>query len=285
MPEGDTIFRTAVRLRPVLVGRRIASADAGRHPDVDVEPLGGQVVSCIEARGKHLLIHVEHGLAIHSHMGMTGSWHCYREHEAWQKPRHRAALVLTMQVFPQQDNGAPVDSIGHGDPCTVAVCFSPKLLEVLSPIQLRRHRWLTHLGPDLLGADWSIDEAIRRLRWHEASSMGEAIMNQSIVCGIGNIYKSETLFVTRSNPFLEVAGYDDTQLREIVSSARYLMLRNTGGHPRRTRTAGTGPKMWVYGRSGQPCLVCGQAIQMRHQGDLGRSTYFCPACQMVNDHP
>lgn len=259
MPEGDTIFRIAVTLRPVLEGRQIVDVYSRDRSD-DVERLAGDQVRSVEARGKHLLIHFAGGKSLHSHLGMSGSWHVYNSGETWQKPRTRAAIALHLE-----------DS--------TAVCFSPKTLELLSAAELRRHRYLNRLGPDLLASHFDHGEVVRRFRVHNSMPIGQAVMNQTIVCGIGNVYKSELLFLMRMNPESLVSQFSDQQLVALLGKARDLMTRNLTGYVRQTRFAVDGKKKWVYGRSGQPCLTCGATIELIRQGDLGRTTYFCPNCQ------
>lgn len=259
MPEGDTIFRTAVNLRAAIEGAVVTQTDS-RRPDLEQAELGTLKLESVEARGKHLLMRFEDGRVLHSHMGMTGSWHLYHVGEPWKKPARRAELVLTFDRI-------------------VAVCFSPKLMELLTPTAFRRHRYLQSLGPDLLAGDVNEAEIIRRFRVHDQSPVGEVIMNQTVSCGIGNVYKSEVLFLTKVDPFLPVQQLEDEQLRNCVQKARKLMRRNLEGYPRRTRFRGDAHRLWVYDRSGQPCYVCGELIQMRRQGDLGRSTYWCQECQ------
>lgn len=261
MPEGDTIFRAAETLRDVLEGQQIISSDS----NVDVLSMPSRAektVVGVEARGKHLLIHFDDQMVLHSHMGMTGSWHVYQNDEPWKKPQSRAACVL------QTDR-------------STAVCFTPKLIECLSPTELRRHRHLSRLGPDLLSAEFDYDRAIARFRIHNSRPIGEAIMNQTIVCGIGNVYKSEILFLERANPFALVEQYSDDDLDAILRQARKLMLRNRKGHRRVTRVSLQGGRVWVYRRSREKCFECGSLIQMQRQGDLGRSTYWCPQCQQT----
>ncbi len=258
MPEGDTIFRTAVRLREVLLGQEIQAASA--RESTWPPAITGSRVRDVESRGKHLLIHLDRPLTIHSHMGMTGSWHVYRPGETWRKPARRAAMVLNT-------------------PAAVAVCFSPKTLELLSELRLKRHPYLSRLGPDLLAAEWDPIDALRRFRPHAGTPLGEAVMNQTIVCGIGNVYKSEVLFLEQLNPFLPIGELPDADLLRVMQRARKLMGDNLEGYPRRTRHALDGRRLWVYGRNDQPCFRCGTLIHMRRQGDLGRSTYWCPDCQ------
>lgn len=259
MPEGDTIYRTAVSLRPALEGRTIAGV---RLRDRQFEPdrLLGATVTSVEARGKHLLMHLDRGGAIHSHMGMTGSWHIYRRGEPWRKPAHYASLVLA------------VDELD-------VICFSPKLLELLSADQLRHHVHLRTLGPDLLAREFDVPGAVSRFRARNNVPLGEAVMNQTIVCGIGNVYKSDLLFLMGFDPFAAVARFTDDELTAMIDRARRLMLRNLSGAPRQTRFRGDGRRLWCYGRSGEACFKCGAVIQLRRQGEAGRTTCWCPACQ------
>ena len=259
MPEGDTIFRAATRLRPLLEQQPIQEASSSK-PQLAAGSLVGQVVTNVESRGKHLLIHFADGRVLNSHMGMTGSWHFYRHGEPWQKPERFAALVLKVPEW-------------------VVVCFTPKTLELLTAAALRRHPYLQRLGQDLLAGQVDAAETLRRFRTQDQRPIGEAIMNQSIVSGIGNVYKSEVLFITHVDPFAPVALVTDDELLKIVEVAQHWMKRNLDGHARRTRLAVAGKRQWVYGRSGERCFVCGTVIQMRRQGDLGRSTYWCAMCQ------
>ena len=259
MPEGDTIFRTAARLRPVLVGRRIEAVRA-RDPAFPAATLIERAVADVEARGKHLLMHLDDQRTIHTHLGMHGSWHLYQPGEPWSKDRRLAALVLEV-------------------PNCVCICFSPKVLQLLSADQLRRHAQLARLGPDLLGRQVDDAEVLRRFRLHDPTPIGEAVMNQSIVAGIGNVYKSEILFLTQTNPLIPVGRLSDEQILKIAQTARQWMAKNLAGYPRRTRSALDGQRLWVYGRNGKPCFECGQLIAVRRQGDLGRTTYWCPQCQ------
>jgi endonuclease-8 len=259
MPEGDTIHRAATRLKAVLEGQVVERAES-RVLLAAAESLAGHRIELVEPRGKHLLFHFDDGRALHSHMGMTGSWHIYRPREAWQKPAHRAAIVLHC-------------------PLHWVVCFTPKTLELLSPAALRRHAYLQRLGPDLLAGPPADEQVLARYRQCDSVTIGEAIMNQTIVSGVGNVYKSEVLFLTRIHPLTLVADLRGEVLLELTAKSRDLMSKNLEGYPRTTRHALDRRRFWTYGRSGQPCFVCGTAIEMIRQGDLGRSTYFCPQCQ------
>lgn len=263
MPEGDTIHRAAMKLRAVLERATIVSAQ-GRESIGDVSQLNGQVVQSIEARGKHLLLHFDRGLVIHSHMGMTGSWHVYRHDEPWRKPESFAALQLRTDAI-------------------CAVCFTPKLLELVTATTLRRNAWLQRLGPDLLGPPVADNIFLARVRSQQHQPIGEVVMNQSVVSGIGNVYKSELLFLEHLHPRQPVSLISDSKLLNLRDRAVGLMRRNVGRTRRRTRFRSDGPGLWVYGRQGEPCVVCGQQIRILRQGDAARSTYFCESCQRLQD--
>lgn len=262
MPEGDTIHRAATRLQAVLQGQTVQHAESRSLGD-PVQSLAGHRIESVEPRGKHLLFLFDDGRALHSHMGMTGSWHIYQPNEAWQKPAQRAAIVLQCQAH-------------------WVVCFTPKTLELLSAAQLRRHTYLQRLGPDLLAGPPSNEEVLQRFRQANSLPIGQAIMNQTIISGVGNVYKSEVLFLLRLHPLIRVSELSDEQLLSVTAKSRELMGQNLDGRPRTTRHALDGRRFWTYGRSGQPCFVCGTRIEMVRQGDLGRSTYFCPHCQPTN---
>jgi endonuclease-8 len=266
MPEGDTIFRTAATLRPALEGALIEQAQL-RDRQFEPHHVESAVVVQVEARGKHLLMHLDRGGAIHSHMGMNGSWHIYRPGESWRKPRHYASLQLAVRRDAATDARLDV------------ICFSPKQLELLSADQLRRHEHLNGLGADLLAPEFDVPAAVARFRAHDGVPLGEAVMNQRIVAGVGNVYKSDLLFLMGFDPFAPVACYSDRELAAMLTKARTLMRRNLSGAPRQTRFAGDGRRLWAYGRSGQACFECGGTIQICRQGEAGRTTSWCPACQ------
>lgn len=257
MPEGDTIYQCATRLRPVLEGQTVTVTAT----TINVEQVTGQQVEAIETQGKHLLIRFESGIAVHTHLGMQGSWHVYAADEPWRKPASRAAISL------QTPKGM------------TAVCFTPKTLELLSRDKLRRHRWLTRLGPDMLDPNINFQRVIANLRRHGTLPIGEALLNQTSVTGIGNVYKSELIFLQQVDPFRAVVDFTDQQLLQLLRAGQRLMRMNLSGGPRRTRVGRDGNRAWVYRRSGQPCFKCGTTIRMKRQGDLGRSTYWCPDCQ------
>lgn len=259
MPEGDTIHRTATTLRPWLTGREIVHA-YGWDDWIDSASLIGRHVTSIEARGKHLLLHLDDTRTVHGHSGMTGSWHIYPLGEAWRKPERRAALVLETDKL-------------------CVVFFNPRQLELLTATQLRRHPFISRLGPDLLSEQVDYADIVRRFRRMNHKPVGEAVMNQTLCCGIGNVYKSELLFLQNIDPFAPVANLSDAELVDLLELARDLMQFNLQGPKRTTRFEGDGGRVWAYGRRGEPCYLCGATIHLRRQGDLGRTTYWCPECQ------
>jgi len=263
MPEGDTLFRTARVLHQVLGGHRLEAARVGaRVHGIDPRALVGRVVERVEARGKNLLISLDDDHLLWSHLRMTGSWHTYPPSEPWQRPAHQASVVLTVQ---------------HA----VAVGFNLPVLERLTRVQADRHPALASLGPDLLAPEFDLADALQRWRTAPLLPLGEALLDQRLACGVGNVYKAEALFLTGLDPWRTVAEADDEALTALLEKARALMRRNLDGHRRRTRGGAEAERYFVYGREGQPCRRCETPVSMARQGDLGRSTYFCPACQGV----
>lgn len=217
----------------------------------------GATVSDVEARGKHLLMRFEDGRTLHSHMMMSGSWHIYRPGERWRKSGRVDAMLETDEW--------------------VAVCFDAPICELFAPG--KEPELVRRLGPDLLAPRPDYDEAVRRLRASELP-LGVAVMTQSLVSGIGNVYKSEVLFLERLDPFAPVSEIAPEALRAALKCAARLMRQNLGGgHMRTTRRRFGGSRLWVYGRSGETCFECRTPVRMRRQGDQGRSTYYCASCQ------
>jgi len=257
VPEGDTIHRAADTLRRAIGGQRVRGFSSTLPALAHVE-LTGATVEAVEARGKHLLVRFDDGRTLHTHMRMTGSWHIYRPGERWRVGAHRARAVIETEPW-------------------VAVCFDAPLCELVragvTPALVAQ------LGPDLLDPGADLDEAVRRMRARADLPLGVAVMRQRLVSGIGNVYKSETLFIRRADPFAPVAVHDDAALRAILEEAQRLLRLNLTRSARRTRHRLRGERVWVYGRSGKPCLRCGATVRMRRQGDEARSTYYCPRCQ------
>jgi endonuclease-8 len=194
-------------------------------------------------------------------MRMSGSWHVYRPGERWQRPRRQARVVLATPEF-------------------VTVCFDAPVVRLLRPGGAERDPRIAALGPDVLAPEFDRAEARRRLRALGDVEIGEALMRQSAVAGIGNVYKSETLFLGRQNPFARGGALTDRSLDVLLDTARRLMTAGfRGTAPRATRPSLTRERTWVYGRRGRPCRRCGTIIRMRRQGTDRRSTYWCPSCQ------
>jgi endonuclease VIII len=254
MPEGDTIFRAARALDRALAGRVITRFES-QLPKLtrihDDAPIDGRTMERVEARGKHILMHLSGGLTLRTHMRMNGSWHLYRPAERWRKARIHARIVIETAEF-------------------VAVAF------LVGDAELRQ------LGPDLLAEDFDRDEAVRRLRARDRAEIGAALITQRVMAGAGNVFKSETLFVSRVNPFAPVAALTDDDLGRIIDVARKLLRLNVVEGSSARRTAGAlapGERLWVYGRSGEPCRRCGTPIAFARQGPDARVTYWCPSCQ------
>jgi len=259
MPEGDTIFRAARTLSRVLEGKALRTIES---PLAAIAGAGleGRRVDKVEARGKNLLVVFDDGRVLHTHMRMTGSWHVYRPGERWQRPRRQARVVLATDEF-------------------VTVCFDAPVVRLLTPAELSRDALLAGLGPDILAPGFEPVEARLRLRALGDLPIGEAVMRQSAVAGIGNVYKSETLFLCGVDPFAPVGALSDRVLGLLLEKARTLMQANLRGGTRGTRPSLTRERTWVYGRSGRPCRRCGTPVRMRRQGPDARSTYWCGSCQ------
>lgn len=194
-------------------------------------------------------------------MKMTGSWHVYRHGEGWRKNPRAARVRMDNEAF-------------------VTVCFSAPVVELMTRARALRHPTLSTLGPDLLAARPDLPEMLRRLRARDDRPLGEALLDQRALAGIGNVYKSELCFLLGHDPFAPVRSLDDDALETLLRHARRIMTENLDTFRRTTRHApGKGSRHWVYGRLAEPCHRCREPIQMRRQGDAGRSTYFCPRCQ------
>jgi endonuclease VIII len=263
LPEGDTIFKTAAALRPLLVGQQILTARASR-PGPAIERVIGSHVTVVEPVGKHMLIRFDNGLALHTHLRMGGSWHRYAPGESWRRPAWQARVVLEVP--------------GH-----VIVCFGAPVVELMPDRALALHGGLQRLGPDLLSDSFDAEASLQRLRRHAHAEIAEALLDQTNLAGIGNVFKSEILFIERINPWTHVSTLDDEALRRLISTAEMLLRQNVSpGRPHRitTRVDSAGrDSVWVYSRMNRSCLRCGTPIRSQRQGRLSRLTYWCPTCQ------
>jgi endonuclease VIII len=255
VPEGDTLHRTAARLRPALEEKLLLRFEAprlvGQH-----RPRVGDRIEAVESVGKHLLVRFDRGIVLQTHMMMTGSWHLYRTKERWQRPAHQMRVLLEVDGW-------------------VAVCFAAPVVRTYvegapaSPID--------HLGPDLCRADADLDEALARMgRIPEPDlTIAEVLLDQRVAAGVGNVYKSEVLFACRLDPFTPLARVDGAMRQRLLATAARQLQANLVSGARTTVPGG----LAVYGRSRRPCRVCGTPIRMRHHGTQRRSTYWCPKCQ------
>lgn len=257
MPEGDTVWRTARRLDTALSGQALTTSDF-RVPQLAEVDLSGQRVLETISRGKHLLTRLSDA-TVHTHLKMEGSWHLYRRGSRWRSPAFQARVVLA-------------------NPSWQAVGFRLGAVDVVE--RSAEDSLVGHLGPDLLGSDWSLDEALRRLVAVPGRPLGEALLDQRNLAGIGNMYKAEVCFLVGVNPFTPVGSVE--ALPRLVGKAQQLLMANknravqtTTGDPRR------GEALWVYARRGQPCRRCGTAIKAidGHEDGIERATYWCPRCQ------
>lgn len=264
MPEGDNIHRNAVVLGRHLTGQPIARLMV--HDRGEVSELIGRTVEKVEAVGKHLLIHIEGGWVLRVHLGMKGSWQ--RRHIAERFPPSPTVIIVTGE--------------------TAYICDGSYRAELLGAKSLRTHSRLAQLGPDLLAEPAPIEEAAARAAWpaHAEREVADVLLDQRIAAGIGNIYKSEVLFECRVHPCTKMRALPRETITQLYSTAARLMrlnllIRNRTTVPLRRRTQPTTTRFWVYRRNGKPCLDCRTPIEYVIQGDMGRSTYWCPVCQVL----
>jgi endonuclease-8 len=259
MPEGDTVWQTARRLHRALAHRVLTRSDL-RVPAHATADLTGRTVLDVTPRGKHLLARLEGGLTVHSHLGMEGSWKVYVPGERWRGgPGHQIRAVL--------DTGGPT-----------AVGYRLPVLKLLRTAD--EHRAVGHLGPDLLGPGWDPATALANLLGDPARPLGEALLDQRNLAGVGNVYKSELSFLVSATPWLPVGRLPDEAAGRLVALAKTLLEANRE-NPARSTTGLRQQRLFVYGRAPRPCLRCGTGIRVADQGDGSRErpTYWCPVCQ------
>ncbi len=267
MPEGDTLFKVRESIRPDLMGQRLVRVELSGRRAPSLE----HAVTRVVTTGKHLLIGLDTGEMIRTHLGMSGTWHRYRHGSAWRLPAQHASLALWTERL-------------------VLVCFRAKEVECLSERAVRAHRTLSRLGPDLLAEDFEsswFDTIIDRSHHfgdHDAPVV-DLLLDQRIACGVGNVFKNEALFLERVHPSRLLGTIDDAARRGLFLHARQLMLANLGGWWRTTtvdrRVQSTAPaeRLWVYGRKDEACAECGSVISYARLGFGRRSTYWCETCQ------
>jgi endonuclease VIII len=250
--EGDTVLRAARRIEQAIGGAEITVATPNpRGRAAGLARLDGRRLEAVESRGKNLLLKFG-DLVLHSHLGMSGSWHVYRRGAAWRKPARSAWVAL---------RGGEREAVQFGGPT----------LRVLGGAAVRRDPQLAGLGPDILAADFDADAAVRSLRTAPDRGIGEALLDQRRVAGIGNIFKSEACFAARLDPWRQIEGLEEAELERVLLAARDLMQGAVANGRQEERA--------IYRRAGRPCPVCGTPIASRGQGDANRTTYWCPGCQ------
>lgn len=279
MPEGDTIFRTARAMGRALAGKTVTGFRSNYallarfHDDT---PLTGQTVNSVESRGKWLLIHFSGGATLATHMLMNGSWHLYPAGERWRRPSRDMRIVLENREYQ-------------------AVAFSVPVARFYSAQALAREKRIPPAGSDVLGDDFDPVTAATRLRSYADGEVGDVLLRQQVLAGVGNVFKSEICFVERVNPFCLVSALSDDQVKALIGTAQRLLAENVledapdtivtyrGSQRRTTGRSDPRESRWVYGRLGDPCRRCGGVIRMRLQGSEARSTYWCQTCQPMPD--
>ena len=259
MPEGDTVYRAARTLDRALGRQKLTSTDF-RVPQLAAADLSGHTVAEVGSRGKHILLRTAEGLTLHTHLKMEGKWELYRSGHRWTGgPSYDVRAVLETSDW-------------------AAVGYRLGIVELIPTAQ--EEEVVGHLGPDLLGPDWDLDEALSRIRARPDRAIAEALLDQRNLAGIGNLYKNEVLFVTGVNPWAPVQEVG--ALSRLVETARKMLELNTA-HWTQTTTGNTakGSRHWVFERAGRVCRRCGSRIESAEQGEPGveRLTYWCPHCQ------
>jgi endonuclease-8 len=257
VPEGDTIAYAANRMRPVLEGRvphEIRTPQPRHALDRWPERLAGRAIERVDTYGKHLFLRFAGGLTLHSHLGMSGVWGVYGPGRRWGRSERRAWIVLT------RDRHSVVE-------------FDGPLLELVTDSRTRFDQRLAALGPDVLAPEFDLDRFLARVRADDPTRpIGDALLDQRNVAGIGNIWKAESCWEARVDPWRPAGRVTDAELARIIELVR----------PRMARSAVDGPRAIeprVYGLTGRPCPRCGTRITARGQGDANRTTYWCPGCQ------
>jgi endonuclease-8 len=279
MPEGDTIFRTARSMGRALIGKPI-TAFRSNFPLLtrfhDDTPITGQVVDRVESRGKWLLIHLSGGATLVTHMLMNGSWHLYRIGERWRKPARDMRIVLENREYQ-------------------AIAFTVPVARIYSEQALAREKRIPPVGTDVLSEDFDPITAAARLRACAAEEVGDVLLHQQVLAGVGNVFKSEVCFVESINPFCLVSALRDEQVVALIRTSQRLVAANVvedsadaivtyrGQQRRTTHHSDPRESLWVYGHSGEPCRRCGNTVRRRLQGPDARVTFWCQSCQPMPD--
>jgi endonuclease VIII len=274
VPEGDTIYRAARALGQVLEGKLVTRFETALAPLASIDddtPVAGRIVEKVESRGKWLLVHFSEDLILVTHMLMSGSWHIYRAGERWRRGRREMRVILATADFE-------------------AVAFNVPVAKFYTVRTLARNSAIPKLGPDLLSKAFAADDAKARLLANGDEQIANVLLNQHVMAGLGNVYKSEVLFACGLHPFRLVSTLTSAEVDCILDRAKRFLEANVKdgadggmvtytGLRRTTRASDPGARLWVYRRQGKECRRCGTAILMRRQGPGARSTYWCPECQ------
>jgi endonuclease-8 len=277
VPEGDTIFRAARTLHRALAGQVVTRFESVlpqlERVDYDT-PLRGRTIESVEASGKWLLMRFSGDLTLLTHMLMSGSWHIYRPGEKWQRSRHDMRIVVETEKI-------------------VAVGFKIPIAEFHTEKSLARREGFNRLGPSVLAEAFDEQQAAERLRARPELELGVALLSQSVLAGLGNVFKSEVCFVCGINPFRLVGTLSNQEIKNLLTTSRKLMLANVTstsgdqivtytGFRRTTGRSDEFANLWVYRRRGEACRKCGTAIESRKQGADARTTFWCPRCQPLD---
>ncbi|MGO9325792.1 MAG: Fpg/Nei family DNA glycosylase [Terracidiphilus sp.] len=279
MPEGDTIFRTARNLGRALMGKPIIGFRS-TFPLLtrfnDDTPLVGQTVDQVEARGKWLLIHFSGGGILTSHLLMNGRWHIYRQGERWQAPRSAMRIVIENSEYQ-------------------AVGFRVPVARMHTEQTLARDLHVARVENDVLSEEFDFEAALARLMGRPQEALADALLDQTILAGIGNVFKSEICFVQGLHPFRVVRTLTCDEAAATIACAQKLLKANVledsgdlivtyrGQQRRTTHASDPVASLWVYGRAAEPCRRCGELIRRRIQGEDARVTFWCPRCQPMPD--
>ncbi|MBA3368530.1 MAG: DNA glycosylase [Geodermatophilaceae bacterium] len=261
MPEGDTVWLAAQRMNRALAGHTLIRGEL-RVPQLATLDLSGHTAAEVVARGKHMLFRFTDGHTLHSHFRMDGSWRIHTPGQRWRGgPAFAVRAVLSTQRWE---------------------CVGYRLHDLAYVPTAAEDSLVGHLGPDLLGPDWNLDEAVRRLSLHNAAEIGVALLDQRNLAGIGTLYRTEGLFLAAIRPQRRVADIEPTALTSLVDRIRRLMIGNRD-HPEQSTTGSRrrGETHWIFERDPRPCRRCGTRIERGEQGHVpyARTTYWCPTCQ------
>ena len=259
VPEGEAIHRTAAALRTALVGRAVLSFEA---PFLDGPiPAPGRVIELVESHGKQLDIVWDDGLILHTNLLLSGVWHLYRAGERWRKPMSQLRVGITVDSFS-------------------AVCFSARTVETYREFDTHRHPGFGRSGPDLCAPSPDLNAAVDALcRYSDLDApIAEALLDQQVACGVGNVFRSEILWTCQHYPFAPVSMLARSDMERIIMAATKVLHANV--HPESAVVSDQRSELAVYGRNGQRCRRCGDTIEVRRVGQHARLLYWCPGCQV-----